>query len=81
MENNPSLRIEPRYQQAPVLPSAGEPSILEWLEKSGRLLAREDLGEPDKRLVDEEEEISALMGVDDGKYDDDFDDDDEDLDD
>jgi hypothetical protein len=57
MQNNPALRIEPRYQQAPVLPSAGEPSILEWLEKSGRLLAREDASEPDKRQADEEEEI------------------------
>ncbi|NJN29048.1 MAG: DUF3134 family protein [Synechococcales cyanobacterium RM1_1_8] len=75
---NPSLRSEPRYQQAPVLPSAGEPSILEWLEKSGRLIARES---DDSKLLDaEEEEIAALMGVDDGKFDeeddDGFDDDD-----
>lgn len=79
MDNNPSLRVEPRYQQAPVLPSAGEPSILEWLEKSGRLLPREDAVEPDKPGSDEEE-ISALMGGDD-KYEDDFDDEDEDMDD
>ncbi len=75
---NPSLRGEPRYQQAPLLPSAGEPSILEWLEKSGRLIARE--GEDTKKLDAEEEEIAALMGGDDAKFeeeeDDDFDDED-----
>ncbi len=80
--DNPSLRAEPRYQQAPVLPSTGEPSILEWLEKSGRLISRDDDVDLEKILGDEEE-ISALMGTDDSRYedeDDDFDDDD-DLDD
>jgi hypothetical protein len=78
MLENPSLRAEPRYQQAPVLPSTGEPTLLEWLENSGRLIAREF---DDKKLLDaDEEEIAALMGVDDSKFDedddDDFDDDD-----
>lgn len=74
---NPSLIGEPRYQQAPLLPSAGEPSILEWLEKSGRLIARES--DDTKKLDAEEEEIAALMGVDDAKFEDDDDDfDDED---
>lgn len=75
---NPSLRGEPRYQQAPLLPSAGEPSILDWLEKSGRLIARES--DDTKKLDAEEEEIAALMGGDDAKFeeeeDDDFDDED-----
>ncbi len=75
---NPSLRAEPRYQQAPLLPSAGEPSILDWLEKSGRLIARES--DETKQLDAEEEEIAALMGGEDNKFeeeeDEDFDDDD-----
>ena len=80
MDNNPSLRIEPRYQQAPVLPSTGEPSILEWLEKSGRLLPREDAVAPEK-AQSEEEEISALMGGEDSRYDDDFDEDEDEIED
>lgn len=72
---NPSLTSEPRYQQAPVLPSSGEPSILEWLENSGRLIARDS---DDKALDAEEEEIAALMGGEDNKFDDDDDDFDED---
>lgn len=76
MIENPSLRAEPRYQQAPVLPSSGELSILEWLEKSGRLISRDS---DDKVLDAEEEEIAALMGGEDSKFeedDDDFDEDD-----
>ena len=80
MDNNPSLRVEPRYQQAPVLPSTGEPSILEWLERSGRLLAREEDAVSEKSPA-EEEEISALMGGEDSRYDDDFDEEEDDIDD
>ena len=74
---NPSLREEPRYQPAAVIPLKQDDSILEWLEATGRMLARETVD--DSYLDDGEEEISELM-VDDGTYDLDDDDDDLDLD-
>ncbi|MGA1265066.1 MAG: DUF3134 domain-containing protein [Prochlorothrix sp.] len=75
---NPALKEYPRYQPAPVLPSTGNASILDWLESSGRLLAR-DNADPDY-LAEDAEEIEGLM-VDEGGYDDDDDDDDFDSDD
>jgi phosphopantothenoylcysteine synthetase/decarboxylase len=74
---NPSLREEPRDQLAEVIPVKQESSLLDWLETNNRLLAR--AGDEDEYL-DDEEEISELMGVDDSDYDDD-DDDDDDIDD
>jgi hypothetical protein len=70
---NPSLREESREQLAEVIPVRQESSILEWLESSGKLLAREG---KDDSLPNEEEEITELMGADDSLYDDDDDDDD-----
>lgn len=67
---NPSLREEPRDQLADVIPLKQESSLLDWLETNNRLLARES--EEDFYLEDEEE-ISELMGVDDSTYDDDDD--------
>ena len=68
---NPSLKQIPRELQAPILPSYGESSMLSWLESIGRLRPREDA-----EVVREEadnEEISDLMGGDDGYEDDDDD--------
>ncbi|HEY9742943.1 MAG TPA: DUF3134 domain-containing protein [Coleofasciculaceae cyanobacterium] len=67
---NPSLREEPREQLADVIPLKQETSLLDWLESSNRLLARES---DDDAFVEDEEEISELMGVDDTTYDDDDD--------
>jgi hypothetical protein len=66
--NNPSLRQEARYEPAAVIPLKQEDSIIEWLKASGRLIARE-IQEKDI-VLDEDEEISELMDVDDGDYDD-----------
>ncbi len=63
---NPSLTQQPRYKPAEVLRSQQQPSILDWLEASGRLLARESSDEA--RYGEDEEEISELMSVDDGGY-------------
>jgi hypothetical protein len=69
---NPSLRQVPRDAKAPILPSSGNSSILSWLEDIGRLRHRDVVETiPDEA---ENEEISDLMGTDDG-----FDDDDADL--
>lgn len=74
--DSPALRQMPRSQPAQVIPVQRDASILSWLESTGRLIPREPvdsiLDEPDS------EEISDLMGADDGGYDDD---DDVDLDD
>lgn len=72
---NSSLREAPREQQAAVIPSKHQSSLLDWLESSGRMIAR-DNQEPEYRA--EEEEISGLMDVEDVTYD--IDDDDEPLD-
>ncbi|MCU0551112.1 MAG: DUF3134 domain-containing protein [Leptolyngbya sp. Prado105] len=73
---NPSLRQEPRTQRAAVIPMQHESSILDWLESSGRLLARDNA---DFDYLDDEEEINELMDGESGNA---FetDDDDEDLD-
>lgn len=66
---NPSLRQSPRHEPAEVIPLKQESSLLDWLEATGRLLAR-DAQDPDDYLLDEEPEISDLMGGDDSPYDD-----------
>lgn len=76
--HNPSLRQEARNQPAPVIPMLHDASILNWLEETGRLLARDP--KDDRNYLEEEEEISELMGGDDSGYDDDDDLDDMDLD-
>jgi hypothetical protein len=68
---NPSLREEPREQLAEVIPVRQETSLLDWLETNDRLLARES---QDLSFLEDEEEISELMGVDDAHFDDDDDD-------
>ncbi|MCU0517997.1 MAG: DUF3134 domain-containing protein [Oscillatoria sp. Prado101] len=73
---NPSLREEPRNQPAEVIPLKQETSFLDWLDSTGRLLAR-DVHDPDGYL-DDQEEIDALI-VDDNSYDLDEDGDDDDL--
>jgi hypothetical protein len=68
---NPSLRQIPRSQLADVLPPQKEPSILAWLESSGRLKPREVVVEVVKDEADNEE-LSDLMGDSDNDYDDDL---------
>lgn len=75
MVYNPSLREEPRNQRAAVIPLKQESSILDWLENTGRLLARDS---NDFDYLDDEEEIADLMAGDDGSFE--IDDDDDDLD-
>jgi phosphopantothenoylcysteine synthetase/decarboxylase len=74
---NPSLREEPREQLAEVIPLKQETSLLDWLETNNRLLARETF---DDGYLDDEEEISELMGADDASFEDDDDDLDDDID-
>lgn len=69
---NPSLRQEPRYEPASVIPLKQESSLLDWLEANNRLIARETVVDSTDALEDDEE-ISELMDVDDGVYIDDDD--------
>jgi len=63
MTYNPSLRIIPRSQTADLLPTQKEPSILSWLEGTGRLKPREEVSiVDDDREEEESEEIDDLMG-------------------
>lgn len=70
--HNPALRQQTRSEQATPIPLQHDASMLDWLESTGRLLARDT----DEKASDDEneQEISDLMGNDDG-YDDDDDDD------
>jgi Protein of unknown function (DUF3134) len=70
---NPALHQYSRDQHAPVIPLQRDASILNWLETTGRLLAR-DSSEFDY-LDEADEEISDLMGSDDASFDMDDDDD------
>jgi len=73
---NPALRQVSRSQPAPVIPVQQNASILNWLENSGRLLAREST---DIDFGSNQEEITALIAGEDNSYDvDDVDDDDDD---
>jgi hypothetical protein len=76
--HNPALREEPRDRPAAPIPLQRDASILDWLESTGRLLAR-DSGESDYP-EDEGEELNDLMAGDEGTYDLDDDDDDDMLD-
>jgi hypothetical protein len=72
--NNPSLRAQPLSQNAPILKSNSDASILSWLEGTGRLMERDIVVDP-HLLEDDMDELSgALMGADDADYDDDSDD-------
>jgi len=76
MTYNPSLREIPRRQTADVLPTQQEPSILVWLEGTGRLKPREVavVEKEDEKEEEESEEIDDLMGDSDRSFDDDDDD-------
>lgn len=67
------LREEPRNQRATVIPLKPETSLLDWLQTSGRIIAR-NVHEPD---FSDEEEISEFLGAEDGIGDLDYDDDDD----
>jgi Protein of unknown function (DUF3134) len=75
MTYNPSLREEPRSQRAAVIPLKQESSILDWLENTGRLLARDN--QEVSYLEADGEELNDLMAGEDNSFDIDDDDDDD----
>lgn len=76
---NPSLREEPIGQKPAAALAGPQPSMLDWLESSGRLLAREI---NDRELLTSDEEMEEINELIIGEEDNDFEDDDDmDLDD
>lgn len=65
MIKNP-LYEEPRSQRTPVIRLRSGFSLVEWLESNGRMVRR-DTQETD--YLDAEEEISALIDIEDATYD------------
>jgi hypothetical protein len=68
--HNPSLREETRYQRSTPIPPTQGASIIEWLEGTGRLIARET--QEIEISESEDPEISDLMGDNTFGDDDDF---------
>lgn len=77
--HNPSLRAIPAHEPAEVIPSKQEISLIAWLEATGRMVARDSGNAEALDYLDDEEEISDLMSVDDGVFEDDDADDEDDL--
>jgi hypothetical protein len=76
--HNPSLRSEPISQKSTAALTNPQDSMLDWLEKSGRLLAREN---QDRELLPEEDEMEEISDFIIGDEDGDFDEEDADLED
>ncbi|NEQ30953.1 MAG: DUF3134 domain-containing protein [Leptolyngbya sp. SIO4C5] len=72
MAYNPSLRQIPRNQPAAVIPLQQNASILDWLEKSGRLIPRDPVEVV--KSENDNEEITDLMGNEDNFEEEDDDD-------
>ncbi|NJM94967.1 MAG: DUF3134 family protein [Acaryochloridaceae cyanobacterium CSU_5_19] len=64
---NPSLREEPRQQNAPIMEARQDASILGWLEGLGRLMDRDHHERAKVALREEEggEDIHSLIAGDD----------------
>ncbi len=60
MLRNPLVE-QPRSQSAQVIPLRGEASLLDWLETSGRMVARAGSEEPGYLVDAEDPEISGLI--------------------
>jgi hypothetical protein len=66
----PSLRQEPRYEPAAVIPLKKDSSLLDWLEATGRLIKREPVEViPPPAAADEELELENFIDTDDSFYD------------
>ncbi len=68
MINNPTLREEPRHRPAGILPKPQTESILDWLERTGRIAARV----PEASIIFDEDtdELNEIIGEEGGYYDD-----------
>ena len=60
MNRNPLVE-QPRSQPAPIITPRGETTLLDWLQASGRMMARAADSEAEALLVSEDPEISGLI--------------------
>ncbi|MFN3360910.1 MAG: DUF3134 domain-containing protein [Pseudanabaenaceae cyanobacterium] len=69
---NPMLREEPRNRPAGILPKPQTESILDWLERTGRIAART----PEVSVIYDEDidELNEIIGDDTSYYDEEDDD-------
>jgi len=63
MDRNPLVE-QPRSQPAPIIAPRGETTLLDWLQASGRMMARAGQEEPEDLLDPEDPEISGLIDSD-----------------
>ena len=65
---NPSMREEPRHKPAGILPKPQSETILDWLERTARIVARV----PEASVIFDEDidELNEIIGEDNGYYDD-----------
>jgi Protein of unknown function (DUF3134) len=68
--NNPSLRSQPRHENAPIIQKNNENTILNWLEGTGRMIDRDVV--LTTLISDEDDLTNALLGTDDMDFDDDL---------
>ncbi|MDY6784909.1 MAG: DUF3134 family protein [Cyanobacteriota bacterium] len=61
---------ESRYEPASVIPLKRDSSLLDWLERKGRLIARDKQEDPRAASDVEEDDISGLIEDEDRDYDD-----------
>lgn len=57
MKFNPSLSQEPRYQAIPVMQITSKETLLDWLERTGRLKLRQSDAHPDSYILEELDDI------------------------
>jgi len=63
LNRNPLVE-QPRSQPAPISAPRGETTLLDWLQASGRMMARADQEETEDLLDTEDPEISGLIDSD-----------------
>ncbi len=59
--NRSPLVQQPRSQPAPIIAPRGETTLLDWLQASGRMMARTTQEETEDLLDTEDPEISGLI--------------------
>lgn len=76
---NPSLKQEPRYEPAAVIPVKTDSSLIDWLTETGRLIPRDK--QEKENTSGEDVDLTDFIDNDDSVYNDDDNNDDVELDD
>lgn len=65
--NNPSLREEPRWKPADVIPANRDSSLIDWLEATGRMLALEK-NDDTEYIPEDEVDMGEMMDSNSDRY-------------